>query len=228
MKGMGIQLPCLANEGDGLGWKGWLEYARVLEKRAKELRSKLHGDLRQRMKKQRAGRGMKLTRMMEPSSEDGGGREGAALSNALRKRRDGAVDSAVVREVEDEAGGSPRARAATSGEEVKTGILEYLKQWMGWGRSAWFHSPDGVTPDQPVGGVLWPESGGHSTYQDSEQGREFRRRLVEGILTSEDISTVPECFHRMLKHLERKKTDDGSLITAEDYSEAGLLKPIIS
>ena len=56
----------------------------------------------------------------------------------------------------------------------------------GLGRSFWFHSPDGVTPDQPMGGVLWPESGGHSIYQDSEQGREFRRRLVEGRLTAED------------------------------------------
>ena len=158
------------------------------------------------MKKQRAGRGVRLTRMMEPASEEGGGREGAALTNALRKRRDGAVDSAVIREEEGEAGGPPRVRAATSGEEVKTSTLEYLKQWMGWGRSFWFHSPDGRTPDQPMGGVLWPEDGGHSIYQDSEQGREFRRRLVEGRLTQEDTDTIPECFHRMLKHLERKKT----------------------
>ena len=119
-------------------------------------------------------------------------------------------------------------RAATSGEEVKTSTLEYLKQWMGWGRSFWFHSPDGVTPDQPMGRVLWPESGGHSIYQDSERGREFRRRLVEGKLSTEDISTIPECFHRMLKHLERKKTVSGDEIAAEDYSEAGLLKPISS
>ena len=98
IKEMGIQLPCLVSEGEGLGKKGWLEYAKVLEKRAQGLRSKLHGDLRQRMEKQRAGRGAKLTRMVEPASEDGGGREGAALSNAQRKRRDGAVDSAVIRE----------------------------------------------------------------------------------------------------------------------------------
>ena len=98
----------------------------------------------------------------------------------------------------------------------------------GLGEEFWFHSPDGVAPDQPMGGVLWPESGGHSVYQDSEQGREFRRRLVEGRLTAEDTSTIPECFHRMLKHLERKKTVGGDLITAEDYSETGLLKPISS
>ena len=153
----------------------------VLEKRAKGLRSELHTDLRQQMKKQRAGRGVRLTKMMEPASEEGGGREGAALTNAQRKSRDGAVDSAVIREEADEAGGPPNVRAATSGEEVKTSTLEYLKQWMGWGRSFWFHSPDGVTPDQPMGGVLWPESGGHSIYQDSEQGREFRKRLVGGM-----------------------------------------------
>ena len=46
VKGMGIQLPCLANEGDGLGMKGWRVYANVFEKREAELRSKLHGDLR--------------------------------------------------------------------------------------------------------------------------------------------------------------------------------------
>ena len=136
-----------------------------------------------------------------------GGREGAALSNAQRKRRNGAVDSVVIREKAGEAGAPPKVRVATSGEEVKTSTLKYLKQWMGWGRSFWFHSPDGRTPDQPMGGVLWPEGGGHSIYQDSEQGREFRRRLVEGSLTQGDTDTIPACFHRMLKHLERKKQE---------------------
>ena len=32
----------------------------------------------------------------------------------------------------------------------------------------------------------------------------------------------------MLKYLERKKTADGVLVTTEDYSEVGLLKPISS
>ena len=152
MKGMGIQLPCLPYDGEGMGTKGWREYASVLEKRARGLRSGLHCDLRQQMKTQRAGRGVRLTRMMEPASEEGGGREGAALTNAQRKSRDGAVDSAVIREEADEAGGPSKVRAATSGEEVKTSTLEYLKQWMGWGRSFWFHSPDGRTPAEPMGG----------------------------------------------------------------------------
>ena len=225
-KGMGIKLPGLLADGEGLGMRGWREYASRLEEKAKGLRSELHTDLRQQMKEQRAGRGVRLTKMMEPASEEGGGREGAALTNAQRKSRDGAVDSAVIREEADEAGGPPNVRAATSGEEVKTSTLEYLKQWMGWGRSFWFHSPDGVTPDQPMGGVVWPESGGHSIYQDSERGREFRKRLVGGCLTAEDTSTIPECFHRMLKHLERKRAVGGDLITEEDYSEAGLLQPI--
>ena len=116
------------------------------EKRAAKLRSRLHGDLRQQMEEQRAGRGVKLTRVAEPASEEGEGREGATLTNGLRKRRDGAVDSAVIREEAAEARGPPRARAATSGEEVKTSTLDYLKQWMGWGRAFWFHSPSGVTP----------------------------------------------------------------------------------
>ena len=67
--------------------------------------------------------------------------------------------------------------------------------------------------------------GGHSIYQDNDQGRDFRRRLTEGSLTAEDTSTIPEYFHRMLKYLERKTTVGGSLVTAEDYNEAGLLKP---
>ena len=77
---------------------------------------------------------------------------------------------------------------------------------MGWDRSFWFHSPDGRPAGQPMGGVMWPEDGGHIIYQDSEQGRDFRRRLVEERLTQEDTDTVPGCFRRMLKTLERKKT----------------------
>ena len=96
---------------------------------------------------------------MEPASEEGGGRAGAALSDALRKMRDGAVDSAVIRMEAAEADGASGVRAATNREEVETSTMEYLKLWMGWGRSFWFHSPDGVTPGQPMDGVLWPESG---------------------------------------------------------------------
>ena len=65
IKGMGIQLPCLPSDGEGMGMKGWRVYASALEKRAKGLRSGLHCDLRQQMKKQRVGRGVRLTRMME-------------------------------------------------------------------------------------------------------------------------------------------------------------------
>ena len=79
-----------------------------------------------------------------------------------------------------------------------------------------------------MGGVLWPESGGHNIYQDGEQGKDFRGRLVDGMLATEDINTIPECFHMMLKHLERKRTADGGLITAEDYNDAELLEPISS
>ena len=53
---------------------------------------------------------------------------------------------------------------------------------------------------------------------------------MEGRLTQEDTGTIPECFHGMLKHLERKKAASGGLITAEHYSGAGLLhvEPISS
>ena len=80
----------------------------------------------------------------------------------------------MIRGEEGEAGDPPGVMTATSGEEVNTSTLEYLKQWMGRGRSFWFHSPDGRTSDQPMDGVLWPEDGGHSIYQDSEQGRGVR------------------------------------------------------
>ena len=43
-----------------------MEYASVLERRAAKLKSRLHDDLRKQMKKQRAGREAKLTKMMEP------------------------------------------------------------------------------------------------------------------------------------------------------------------
>ena len=101
--------------------------------------------------------------------------EGAALSNAPRKRRDGAVDSVVIREEAGEAGGPPKVRAATREEETKTSTLEYLKQWMGWCRSVWFHSLDDRTLDQPVGGVLWPEGGGQCCTDTARRGTGMRR-----------------------------------------------------
>ena len=51
---------------------------------------------------------------------------------------------------------------------------------------------------------------------------------MEERLTQEDTDTILECFHRILKHLERKKTAGGGLITAEHYSDAGLLEPTSS
>ena len=43
----------MANEGGRLGKREWLGHVRVLGEGAEELRSTLHGDLRQQMKKQR-------------------------------------------------------------------------------------------------------------------------------------------------------------------------------
>ena len=63
-------------------------------------------------------------------------------------------------------------------------------------------------------------------YQDNGQGRAFRRRVVGGQLSEEDISTIPRCFHRMLKYSERKQAVGGSKVTVEDYNEAGLMQPI--
>ena len=118
----------------------------------------------------------------------------------------------MIRET-DQSTGRTQARAAADGDAVKESTLQYLNQWMGWGRSFWFHNHVGVVPEQAMGGVLWPESGGHMIYQDSDQGRAFRRRRVEGQLTDQDTITIPGCFHKMLKYLERKQTVGGSKIT---------------
>ena len=79
IKGLGIHMPHLNNGGEGLGRKGWKDYATVLDQCAVKLKRKLHCDLRQKMKKNRAGRETRLTAMMQPATEEGGGREGAAL-----------------------------------------------------------------------------------------------------------------------------------------------------
>ena len=63
-------------------------------------------------------------------------------------------------------------------------------------------------------------------YQDNDQSRAFRRRVVDGQLTEQDTSAIPKCIHRMLEYLERKQAVGGSKITAEDYNEAGLMQPI--
>ena len=91
-------------------------------------------DLRQKTKKHMAGRETKLTTMMQPTTEGGGGREGAALTNGLRKKRDGDVDSAMIRKA-DQSIGKTQTRAAADGVEIKESTLQYLKQWRGWRRS---------------------------------------------------------------------------------------------
>ena len=111
IKELGIHMPHLNNGGEGLGRKGWKDYATVLDQCAVKLKRKLHCDLRQKMKKNRAGKETRLTAMVQPATEGGGGREGAALSNGLRKKRDDAVDSAVIRET-DQTTGKTQARAA--------------------------------------------------------------------------------------------------------------------
>ena len=66
--------------------------------------------------------------MMQPAAEEGGGREGAALSNGLRMKRDGAVDmqcsDRVIRE-EEQGTGKTHTRAAADGDEVKESTLQY-------------------------------------------------------------------------------------------------------
>ena len=77
-----------------------------------------------------------------------------------RRRGDGVVDRAGIREEEEqEPGKPPSARAAENGEEARESTLQYLKQWMDWNRPFWFRNPSGVTPKRTMGGVLWPESG---------------------------------------------------------------------
>ena len=77
-----MKLPGSPADGEGLGVKGWREYANVLKKRATRLRSELDCDPGQRMKKQRLGRGVRLTRMTEPASQDTGVEDGGAPGQA--------------------------------------------------------------------------------------------------------------------------------------------------
>ena len=64
-------------------------YASVLERRAAKLKSRLHGDLRKQMKKQRVGREAKLPRMIEPASKEGGGREGVGITVEWAQEEEG-------------------------------------------------------------------------------------------------------------------------------------------
>ena len=66
----------------------------MLDQCAAKLKKKLRCDLRQQMKNHRAGSETRLTAVMQPATEEGSGKEGAAV---LRKKRDGAVDSDVIR-----------------------------------------------------------------------------------------------------------------------------------
>ena len=45
---LGVHMPHLNDGGEGLGWKGWKEYAAVLDQCAAKLKKKLHYDLRRR------------------------------------------------------------------------------------------------------------------------------------------------------------------------------------
>ena len=99
------------------------------------------------MKKNIAGRETRLTVVIQPATEEGGGRGGGSTKQWAQK------EEGVIRET-DQSTGKTQARAAADEDEVKESTLQYLKQWMGWGRSFWFHSSDGVAPDQATGWVL--------------------------------------------------------------------------
>ena len=104
IKGLGIHMHHLDRGGKGLGRKDWKDHATVLDRCAVKLNRKLHCDLRQKMKKNRACRETRLTAIMQPATLEGGGREGAAPSNGLGMKRGGAVDSEVIREVDQSTG----------------------------------------------------------------------------------------------------------------------------
>ena len=125
--------------------------------------------------------------MIEPASEEGGGREDAALSNALRKRRDGAVDSAMTRVEAAKTNGALGMRAVTSGEEAKTGTLEYLKQWTGWGRSFWFQTQSRNLP------TYFFSFGGFAALAKAFAGNESGQN-PHGCKLNSGRSTLPEIF----------------------------------
>ena len=87
IKGLGIHMHQLSHGGGGLGRKGWKEYVAVFDQCAARLKKQLHCDLREEMNAQRAGKGTRLTTMMQPTTEGGGDREGATMSNRPKKKR---------------------------------------------------------------------------------------------------------------------------------------------
>lgn len=152
----------------------------------------------------------------------------------LRNERDGAVDTAVIMETVETvtAGGEKvtveRRRSAANGEEVRKHTGKHMEEWMGSKKECWFHFEDGCVdgPREPgqrwVMGDRW-----HLIARDDEVGRAFRRRVVEGVLTAEDLRTIPECFHRMLPYLRRKESKLLARRVEEgDYDRCGLMRAL--
>jgi hypothetical protein len=135
----------------------------------------------------------------------------------VRRVRDGAVDTARVKMPDG------KYTAAANGQEVKDSIQEFIEQWMGSEKCFWFHFAD-----SKLRGIESRVVGQeHLIARDSEDGRQFRWRLVRGELTAIDLESIPREFHRLLQCLWIGKDSKGKTLGAQHYTNIGLMKPII-
>ena len=77
---------------------------------------------------------------------------------------------------------------------MRDSTQKYMEEWMGEGKCFWFHFPDGIqkTPTEMVKGQE------HLLARDSEEGRDFRARLVSGEITEAECTTIPTTFWKLL------------------------------
>jgi hypothetical protein len=199
----GLTLPCINLETHR--WKEWMG---KLEGVVGQLQRRMHGKNRKRMRQARDDRRKRLTGWVEENEL------GKAFDNVLRRVRDGAADTAVIKEADG------RRRAAISGEEVREHHYRTAREWMGEGKKRWFYAEEGRTNGREVSN----ESGmRHRFWAQDEQGKQAQRRLAEGELTEEDLEATPEAFHGFLKYLRRAWSEvAGRRVEEGDYEGSGL------
>lgn len=207
-------------------WSGFIEEVR---RQAKTQKRGLHGAARKQMKDWRRERTQRLHKWVET------GEMGKTYTNVLARVKDGAVNSAHVDEwvegcrcadkEECVCGGHHKVRrAAKNGAEVRESQKQYMQDWMGDNKVLWFHFAEGKVP---VSGKKSPDDPGHLIARLDADGFDFRRRLVEGLATTEEVESVPRPFRRILPHLQRKDVPgENRKIGREDYEHLLLLDEI--
>ena len=186
------------------GWERWLGKLRDMEL---TLKGEVHGYDRRRMRERRDDRQQRLTRQVERDEYT------RAQANVLRVTRDGAADTATIRE-----GG--RWRAATSGKEVLEHHYKVGKEWMGEDKQRWFYAQEGGGEGVTAG----PQSEHrHRFWRLDEAGEAACERLARGELTTEDVESVPPSLRKILPHLQTVYSHTaGRRIEERDYEGSGI------